>query len=474
MVFSSPVFLFGFLPIVIISYLLLSKWKYRNIVLLVASIVFYIMGEGELVLLMISSIIINFYFGKWIEKKQSKKALFFGVATNILLLLVNKYFNFFIDNINDVIISLGSTPLKAPKIRLPIGISFYTFQSISYLVDVYRKENKAQSNITDLALYVSLFPQLVAGPIVRYKDVAHQLIHRVTSAPQIYSGIKRFILGLGKKVIIANTFGAQADLIFETAIADQTSLVSWFGIFCYSVQIYFDFAGYSDMAIGLGRIFGFEFLENFNFPYISKSIQEFWRRWHISLSNWFKDYLYIPLGGNRNGKFLTYFNLFLVFLLTGFWHGAGWSFIFWGLFHGFFMIIEKLGFGKLLKKLWAPLQHAYVIIVVMIAWVFFKTDDFGYGVDYVTNMFGLFSHSNETYVISDYLNKEICLFIPLVLVSSSKLLDQFHFKVVRYFVKVSKYNIYEYTVLAGTFAIFFFSVIRISMGSYNPFIYFRF
>ena len=474
MVFSSPVFLFGFLPIATICYLLLNKWKYRNIVLLIASIFFYIMGEGELVLLMISSIIINFYFGKWIEKKQSKKALFFGVATNVLLLFVNKYFNFFIGNINDILISFGSTPFNAPKIKLPIGISFYTFQSISYLVDVYRKENKAQTKITDLALYVSLFPQLVAGPIVRYKDVAYQLIHRVTSAPQIYSGIKRFILGLGKKVIIANTFGAQADLIFGTAVADQTSLVSWFGIFCYSVQIYFDFAGYSDMAIGLGRVFGFEFLENFNYPYISKSIQEFWRRWHISLSNWFKDYLYIPLGGNRKGKFFTYFNLFLVFLLTGFWHGAGWSFIFWGLFHGFFMIIEKLGFGAFLKRLWAPLQHAYVIIVVMIAWVFFKTDDFGYGADFVTNMFGLHEHSKNTYVISYYLNKEIIFFIPVVIISSSKLLDKFHYKVIHYFENRSLTNIYEVLILSGTFTVLFLSVIRVSMGSYNPFIYFRF
>lgn len=474
MVFSSPFFLFVFLPLTVIPYLLLRNWKYKNIILLIASLAFYIFGEGELVLLMLVSIIANFYFGKFIEKKQTKTALGIGLTFNILILVVNKYTGFIIESVNAGLEIFNLETLPIPNIKLPVGISFYTFQSISYLIDVYRREHKAQKSLADLALYISLFPQLIAGPIVRYKDVAAQIIKRKTESSMIFSGIQRFVMGLSKKVLIANTFGLTTDLIFEIPIAEQTMLVSWLGIICYSIQIYFDFAGYSDMAIGLGRIFGFQFLENFNFPYVSRSIQEFWRRWHISLSNWFRDYLYIPLGGNRKGPLRTYFNLFIVFLLTGFWHGAGWSFIFWGLFHGLFMIIERLGFDKVLAKLWRPIQHLYVLLVVIIAWVFFRIEDFGEAVSYTLNLFGFGAESNIKYYVSDYLNLELLIFTPFVILGSTYGLQKIYNKSKQYFNKRGWLNAFEALQLTGTFFLLFICILSVSMGTYNPFIYFRF
>lgn len=474
MVFSSPFFLFVFLPLTVIPYLFLRNWKYKNIILLIASLAFYIFGEGELVLLMLVSIIANFYFGKFIEKKQTKTALGIGLTFNILILVVNKYTGFIIESVNAGLEIFNLETLPIPNIKLPVGISFYTFQSISYLIDVYRREHKAQKSLADLALYISLFPQLIAGPIVRYKDVAAQIIKRKTESSMIFSGIQRFVLGLSKKVLIANTFGLTTDLIFEIPIAEQTMLVSWLGIICYSIQIYFDFAGYSDMAIGLGRIFGFQFLENFNFPYVSRSIQEFWRRWHISLSNWFRDYLYIPLGGNRKGPLRTYFNLFIVFLLTGFWHGAGWSFIFWGLFHGLFMIIERLGFDKVVAKLWRPIQHLYVLLVVIIAWVFFRIEDFGEAVSYSLNLFGFGAESNIKYYVSDYLNLELLIFTPFVILGSTYGLQNIHNKSKQYFNKRGWLNAFEALQLTGTFFLLFICILSVSMGTYNPFIYFRF
>jgi alginate O-acetyltransferase complex protein AlgI len=474
MVFSSPIFLFGFLPITLICYFLLRDLRFKNIILLTASIIFYIFGEGELVLLMIGSIVANYFFGLWIEKKQSKKALFYGLFFNVVFLLVNKYANFFIEVLNDLLITFSLNPVKGIKIKLPIGISFYTFQSISYLVDVYRKENKAQTKITDLALYISLFPQLIAGPIIRYKDIAAELGNRKESVDRIYSGIKRFIQGLAKKVLLANTFALTADLIFEIPVEQQSAMVSWLGIICYSLQIYFDFSGYSDMAIGLGRIFGFKFIENFNFPYASKSIKEFWRRWHISLSNWFKDYLYIPLGGNQKGVKRTYINLLIVFLLTGFWHGAGWSFVFWGLFHGTFLVLERLFLAKLLERIWTPFQHIYLLLVVMIGWVFFRAEDFSYALDFTLNLFGGINEIGEVHNAASFINKELLFYGLIAVLGSSFIIDKLYFKIKTKINSPSISITHDSIILIGLFTVLILCILTTAMGTYSPFIYFRF
>ncbi len=328
MVFSSLVFLFVFLPLIICLYYL-SKDKYKNYLLLVASLFFYAWGEPTYIVIMILSIIANFIFGRQvsIENKYRKIWLTTSVIFNIGMLGVFKYTGFFIDNLNNIF----NLNIMNPQIALPLGISFFTFQAMSYVIDVYRHDAKVQNNIFNMALYISLFPQLVAGPIVRYQTIADQIIEREHNLLKFEKGIGRFILGLSKKVILANSLGLLADSVFSTNINDIAILSSWLGIISYSLQIFFDFSGYSDMAIGLGQMFGFEFLENFNYPYISKSASEFWRRWHISLGSWFRDYVYIPLGGSRKGKVRTYINLFIVWFLTGFWHGASWTFIAWGL-----------------------------------------------------------------------------------------------------------------------------------------------
>ena len=345
MVFSSLTFLYLFLPIVLIlNYL--TPTKYRNYTLLIASFVFYSLGGISLTLLLLSSVIFNYFAGLVINlklnKKGSKTALFIGIAGNLSLLGYYKYANFIVHNINDLFHSIGiSISFENPGIILPIGISFFTFQAISYLVDLYYQRVELQRNFFSLAVYISLFPQLIAGPIVRYHNIADQLAKRENSPSKFVSGIKRFVIGLAKKVLIANQFALLADTAFQISPENLSTFVAWAGIIAYSIQIYFDFSGYSDMAIGLGRMLGFEFLENFNFPYIARSIREFWKRWHISLTNWFRDYLYIPLGGNSKGKTRTYFNLIFVFFLTGLWHGASWSFVAWGLLHGLFLILER-------------------------------------------------------------------------------------------------------------------------------------
>jgi len=475
MVFSSPTFLFFFLPITLLLNFLFQKYKLRNTVLLLLSLFFYIFGEGELVLMMLASITVNFFLGKWIEKKNSKKALAIGVAINLLILVINKYTNFFIENINILLTGLDISPVDSIYIKLPVGISFYTFQSISYLIDVYRKNNKAQKNFVDLALYVSLFPQLIAGPIVRYKDIAHQLKSRVLTFGQFAYGIERFIIGLGKKVIIANSLAVVADVIFDLNTSQIDSYTAWLGIIFYSLQIYFDFSGYSDMAIGLGHMLGFKFLENFNFPYISKSIKEFWRRWHISLSLWFRDYLYISLGGNRGGKYKTYRNLFIVFLLTGLWHGASWNFIIWGLIHGAFIIIERLGFDMVLSKT-SFIQHIYTLIVVITAWVFFRIENFSDACNYITVMF--FGNSTEvTYSSNMFLSADtVTLFIIAVILAFNGF-KVFINKLKSNFKILNNSNVitmFDTIKTIGLIIILLYSVINVAVGSYNPFIYFRF
>ena len=342
MVFSSSFFLFIFLPVVLLGYYFCNE-KFRNIWLLFTSIVFYSWGEPRYVIIMLFSIVINYVLGIMIDKYENRrlKKLFlcWAVVIDIGILIVFKYTNFIINNLNNIF----DTNIVVKNIALPIGISFFTFQILSYVIDVYRKNVNVQKDIFKLGLYISFFPQLIAGPIVRYIDIEHQLNRRDISINQMYAGIKRFMIGFAKKVLIADTVGQIADMVY--GLEEVSGLLGWMGAGAYMIQIYYDFSGYSDMAIGLGKMFGFDFMDNFNYPYISKSVKEFWRRWHISLSIWFRDYVYIPLGGNRCSKYKTSRNLLVVFMLTGIWHGASWNFVFWGMYYGVFLLLEKTMWG---------------------------------------------------------------------------------------------------------------------------------
>ena len=385
MLFNSTVFLWLFLPTLIVLYFLAAK-KYRNYILLIFSLLFYAWGEPKYIILMLISIIANYYFGILIDKSKKKTIwLVIDILLNIGLLGYFKYANFFAENVNSI---FGPGTLHIAGIALPRGISFYTFQIMSYIVDLYRGEIKVQKNLPKLALYISFFPQLIAGPIVKYRDIDKALNSRRETLNKFYYGIKRFVYGLAKKVLIADVMAAIVDTVFieETGGTGLTQSIAWIGALCYALQIYFDFSGYSDMAIGLGSMFGFRFMENFNSPYLSCSITDFWRRWHISLSTWFKEYLYIPLGGNRKGKIKTYINLWIVFLATGIWHGAAWTFVLWGLFHGFFIFVERLGLKKVLDKL-PILNRIYTLIVVLVGWVIFRAPKIKYALHYLKTMF---------------------------------------------------------------------------------------
>ncbi|WHX48662.1 MBOAT family O-acyltransferase [Paenibacillus woosongensis] len=482
MVFSSPIFLFVFLPIILIGYFLI-RTKYKNLFLLGASLLFYCWGEPKYVLLMLVSILLNYIFGILVENnknkgKLAKKITGLAVVVNLGILILYKYANFIIDNLNVVAQSIGFKPIYLEPIDLPIGISFYTFQAMSYVIDVYRRDTVAQRKLSDHALYISLFPQLVAGPIVRYSDISEQIKNRKTTIEDFEYGIRRFIIGLGKKVLIANPLGRIADDIFSLSGENLSSSLSWFGLICYSFQIYYDFSGYSDMAIGLGRMFGFKFLENFNYPYISKSIKEFWRRWHISLSSWFRDYVYIPLGGSRSTVFVTYRNLIIVFLLTGIWHGASWNFIVWGLFHGLFLLLERTRFGNLLDKIWSPIKLVYTLFVVMIGWVFFKSETFGSSVIYLKAMFNLYSNNiSNLYNVSMFINNEILLVLCIAIIGATPIPKKMVNKIEHHINKKKSIVLkigYESLYIASLIALLLFSVMSLATSTYNPFIYFRF
>lgn len=384
MVFSSAIFLLLYLPVVFsLNYLI--QPKYSNIFLLIASLIFYAWGEPYMVVLMVISIIINWLIGRIIGKSSGRKrkfALMVGVICDLGILGYYKYAGFMTSIVNGI---AKRELLPTPEIALPIGISFFTFQAISYIADVYKGETEASPKIINVALYISFFPQLIAGPIVKYRDINKQITDRAVSWENTAAGIRRFIYGLAKKVLISNELGLCVDTIFAYDITTIDCKTAWIGALAYTFQIYYDFSGYSDMAIGLGKMFGFDFLENFNYPYMSKSISEFWRRWHISLGSWFREYVYIPLGGNRKGKLRTYINLIVVFFLTGLWHGADFSFILWGLYHGFFQIIERLGFKKLLEKN-KIVSTIYCFLVVNFGWVLFRANDTLTGVRYVARM----------------------------------------------------------------------------------------
>ena len=473
MVFSNLVFLFVFLPTVLVTIYLIRP-ELRNILLLVFSLFFYAWGEPTYIFLMILSIAINYLFGLMIDKferRQELKKFILVVAVlgNLSILGYYKYSQFLIDNLN----SLFGFSLEMESISLPIGISFYTFQAMSYVIDVYRKDGFVQKNPINLALYVALFPQLIAGPIVRYNEIMDQLKSRIMNVQKFSDGIQIFIIGLAKKVLIANEMAIMADEIFAKQPADISVSLAWLGIIAYSLQIYFDFSGYSDMAVGLGKMFGFEFPKNFNYPYTSKSIAEFWRRWHITLSSWFRDYVYIPLGGNRVSKFKVYRNLFIVWTLTGFWHGASWTFLAWGFYYGLIIAIEKAVWGKVLRKLWSPIQHVYVILLFMIGWVFFRADNFTYSIDYIQTMFGLsgrpFMENITMFYLHDY---SIVLLVAILF--SMPVYEWVKAAIKRLSKKFVVNTIIDLLRIALIFIIFLFSITHLVNSTYNPFIYFRF
>ncbi len=472
MVFSSATFLFAFLPVVLIGVLVTPRIT-RNLFLLLMSLFFYAWGELYFVALMLFSIVMNYLVGGMIgraEKRQSAKTwLILGIVANLGLLGYFKYANFLIENWNLFATQAGLAPFDPAKVHLPLGISFFTFQAMSYLIDVYRGDAEHDKNPINIALYIALFPQLIAGPIIRYHDVYQQLRTRTLSVDLAYSGLTRFICGLAKKLLIANPLGEIADQIFAINGNDLSTPVAWLGILCYSLQIYFDFSGYSDMAIGLGRMLGFRFLENFNYPYIASSVQAFWRRWHISLSNWFRDYLYIPLGGNRVGLFRTYFNLVIVFFLCGLWHGASWNFVIWGLLHGAFLVIERIGFGKVLERLPSILGHGYTLLAVMIAWVFFRAETLEEALAYLKAMLIPGSGNGDLHHVAQYLNTHASLVLLAGLVLATP--------VSRFAVKAIGIRsvLGLELVKSGTLTVLFIlCLMTLAADAYNPFIYFRF
>jgi alginate O-acetyltransferase complex protein AlgI len=484
MIFSSILFLYLFLPVVLIFYYAVS-YRLRNLVLLSASLLFYAWGEFGYVFLMLFSVIVNWLFGIWIARTKTRRkacrmVLATGVIANLAPLAFFKYGNFFTDNINRILTLASLDTFELAPIHLPIGISFFTFQAMSYIVDVYRGHAEVQRRPDSLALYISLFPQLIAGPIVRYSDVALQIVKRSVSLSDFQYGIERFIIGLGKKILIANTVGAAADQIFSLPSDTLPGGLLWLGMLTYSLQIYYDFSGYSDMAIGLGRMFGFHFLENFNYPYSATSVQDFWRRWHISLSTWFRDYLYIPLGGNRKGTWRTYVNLLLVFSLCGLWHGASWTFLVWGLYHGMFLALERRGLGKLVAVLPQLVKHIYTAGVFMVGWVFFRADSLPKAVDFLAGLgrfdsppyldAHLFAALNMQFYIA--LAAGIVFAFPVMpwILSRFHLFGGFKGPIASY-LKTSLKTLAPMVWMA--FIIIYCSAQLIS-GTHNPFLYFRF
>lgn len=465
MLFTSISFLYYFLPALIIIYFITPK-KYKNIILLIASLLFYFYGEPKYVFLMIAEIVIAYTGAILIDKykSQSKNILIITLFIHVFLLIIFKYTDFIIQTINDI----SNANIKLLNIALPIGISFYTFQIISYVIDVYNGKVKVQKNIINLATYISLFPQLVAGPIVRYQTVEKELDDRVHSFNNFAYGIRRFSIGLAKKVLIANALG---ELCTKAFVLNETTVIFYwiFGI-SYMLQLYFDFSAYSDMAIGLGRIFGFNFPENFNYPYISKSITEFWRRWHISLGTWFKDYVYIPLGGNRDGKYKQIRNILIVWLLTGIWHGANWTFLIWGLLFGIILIIEKIFLNKFMEKLPSFIKRIYVLFIVMILFIIFNAENMSVA---LTNIKGLFGMNGEVFV-NDYTLHYLKSYLPLLIIS---LFGTTPFiKILIDKLRKNKYANNIINILEPILIVIILVVVTSYLidNSYNPFLYFRF
>ena len=463
MVFSSLTFLFIFLPLVLTFYFIIPQKhiKARNIVLLIFNLIFYAYGEPKNCIVMLLSIILNYIIGLLIDacEYKSKKAkfwVFIAAFLNLGVLVYFKYTTFIVENISN----LFGLDIVMNQIIKPIGISFFTFQGLSYVIDVYRKDTGFQKSLFNVALYISLFPQLIAGPIVRYETIANEITERNTSVEDFALGIRRFMVGLGKKLILSNAIGQVADAFYNSPIPTLSVVGSWVGPIAYAFQIYFDFSAYSDMGIGLGRVFGFHFLENFNYPYISQSITEFWRRWHISLGTWFKDYVYIPLGGNRCSRIINIRNIFVVWMLTGIWHGAAWKFILWGVYFGIILILEKTFLLKVLDKLWRPIRHLYAIILIIIGWGIFRSYNLEYFFNLIKTMFFLngnpFIDQKTIYFLTQFKWEMI-----LCVIASLPLKNYIFTK-------------HEPIKYIFAFAVFILGLICLLANSFNPFIYFRF
>lgn len=469
MLFSSITFLFLFLPVVLAVYYLVP-WKVKNIALLIASLFFYAWGEPVYVVLMVLSILLNYFCARDIKENENEpvKAKFnvvFAVAVNLFILGFFKYYGFLLDTINAVF----STEIAYRELPLPVGISFYTFQAISYIVDIYRGKAQPQRNILYFALYISMFPQLIAGPIVRYEDIEAQLKHRRLSLQRLGQGAMYFIIGLAKKTVIANSVGAVFEQISEMPAGSLSVLTAWLGAFSYAFQIYFDFSGYSDMAVGLGKMFGFEFKKNFDYPYISKSVTEFWRRWHISLSTWFREYVYIPLGGNRCSVSRNIFNLMVVWVLTGMWHGAAWNFIAWGVYYGVILVMEKYVWGASLDMLPNPMRHIYTGIMVLVGWVLFFSPSLGYALRYLGAMIG-----GGTGIVDNqgaFLLFGHWLLYLLAVLGSSSLGMRLVNAVPRMARSARAQAAVSVVIYMGIFVI---SVAFLVTDTFNPFLYFRF
>lgn len=464
MVFSSMVFLCVFLPAAFCLHLLLPGMRAKNFLLVVASLVFYAYGEPIYVILLVASSAGNYILARLTGEcpKIRKLTMTLAVVINLGLLVIFKYSGFLVDTFN----SVTGAGIPVPQVRMPIGISFFTFQALSYVIDVYRGDASVQKNFGKVLLYISFFPQLIAGPIVKYHDVEAEINNRKQTPEEIGKGIRRFIAGLSKKVLIANTMGLVADNLFGAAATGITGPGAWLGAVSYMLQIYFDFSGYSDMALGLGMMFGFHFHENFDYPYISASIREFWRRWHMSLSGWFKEYLYIPLGGNRRGKFRTVVNKMIVFVCTGIWHGASFNFLFWGIYHGFFLMLEEYipFIGKKGGKLKSFFQHVYALLVVCVGFVFFRADTMKQGCFWIREMFTDFGWKASAMGLTlQQLTPVYLVTLAAALVAAVPVNSM-----------LKKYKWYEGFTYVLSLAGFALCVLSLAGGTYNPFIYFRF
>ena len=469
MVFSSFEFLCIFFPVLCIVYAILPSIRWKNGLLIIGSLLFYAYGEPVYVLLMIGSSLVHYLLAMGISKSASAKKplLALDVILSLVVLGLFKYTGMIVTTINQI----AHSNIPVPAIVMPIGISFFTFQSMSYVIDVYRERVEVQTNFFKVLLYISFFPQLIAGPIVKYRDISKEIDERHTDAQQVMQGLQRFIIGLSKKVLISNTVGQVADHIFAAQASSINGVTAWLAAISYLLQIYYDFSGYSDMAIGLGKMFGFEFQENFNYPYTAGSVQEFWHRWHISLSSWFRDYVYIPLGGNRKGAACTYRNLLIVFFLTGMWHGAGIAFILWGLYHGLFLILERVWLGKKLEKLPGIVGWGYTVTAVFFGWILFRAENISLFFTYVRNMFA--AHGG-TILLSAYLDSKM-IFLIVVGVLFAGVLQKIYEKVrVHSAGKIPANGMVTIPRMIACLVIFWLSVAALVNNSYNPFIYFRF
>lgn len=468
MLFSSMIFLSVFLPVVLVGYYFLSKEK-RLYWLLLASLFFYSWGEPKNVAIMLLVCLVNYIGAIIISKVNSRRkrlaVLICDVSLTLFALVYFKYFNFLLSNINIVF----QQSFEVRNIIMPLGISFFIFQALSYVIDVYRKEVEPQISFYKLTLYISFFPQLIAGPIVQYHDIVHDIEHNNCEFSDVVYGVRRFIIGLGKKVLIANQLGQIADNIFNSGFTYVDMPVAWIGAVCYSLQLFYDFSGYSDMAIGLGRIFGFHFLENFNYPYISKSITEFWRRWHISLGAWFRKYVYISLGGNRLGNVRTYINLSVVFLITGLWHGANWTFVLWGVWHGLFIVLERFaGIKTLSDGKYVVLRHAYTIFVFVIGWTMFRADNISEGLGFIGTMLGLVQPESVAFTADYYLRVDSIVVFLVAILGTMPIFGRFmDFLQTGQWCKNAVYDIFVIGILI-------LSMASLAASTYNPFIYFRF